>query len=524
MQVRPLTPILFGRGSFAGRVRLAVHPTALAYLPWALFVIALISYYYVFLASAGRFTDLPTQLDYYDQMAEGFRHGHLYVTKAPVPQLLASSNPFDSKFFPVWLWDASLYNGHYYMYWGPVPGLALWAYKVVTRTYETITDQWITTILMLGRLYAGAALILSLASRARFRQPVWAVCLAIAVFGLANPTPFTVARPHIYEGSLTGAQCFLFWGIVAAFWGIELKRWRRLLFTLASVAWGLAVGCRATAFVAVPLLVLVSAGFAWRGVSPSWKERIADLLALGLPAAFASIAYGVYNYARFGSPTEFGVHYQVTLQPFFGRPSYVLPNLYAYLFEPVDWSCRFPFVRIRGDRPPVNLFPLPAGYRTFERVGGILLTGWWCWLVLLWVGRNARRLASRTRNMASAALPNLTDYEVWASLCAIACVLSMVPVLTLWEASMRYVGDALGGLLVLGAFAAFGLLQRGAQSGRRWHSLARAFVVVLGVQTCVIGAFAAFTAYDDPLKTHNPVLYKKLERSLSLCDRPFPQK
>jgi hypothetical protein len=50
--------------------------------------------------------------------------------------------------------------------------------------------------------------------------------------------------------------------------------------------------------------------------------------------------------------------------------------------------------------------------------------------------------------------------------------------------------------------------------------LAGVLVAVLGIQTCVIGALAAFTAYDDPLKTLNPLLYKQLENTLSLCDSP----
>ncbi|HEX4341517.1 MAG TPA: hypothetical protein VH062_36660 [Polyangiaceae bacterium] len=513
------------RDGIAQRIRLAVHPMTVGYLPWVFFVVAAVSYYYVFLASSGRFTDLPTQLDYYDRMAEGFRAGHLYVRKAPAASLLASSNPFDNKYFPVWLWDASLFKSHYYMYWGPVPGLALLAFKVLTGSHETITDQWITTLLMLGRFYAATALILSLATRTRLRQPTWLVCLAVAVFGLANPWPFTVARPHIYEGSLTGSQCFLFWGLVAVFWAIERPRWRRPLFVLASVAWALAPGCRATAFVAVPVLMLVALTFAWsaeQSVERPWKSRFHDLVALTAPFGVACCAYGAYNYARFDSFTEFGVHYQVTLQPFYGKPDFVIPNVYSYLFEPVKWSCRFPFVQILGDRPAVSIVKLPMGYRTFERAGGILLTAWWCWLLVIGGWHAVRQMSSRTRSVTLASAPLLTRYEAWASLSAVGCALAMVPVLTLWESSMRYVGDAMGGLVLLATLAAFGLVQRARTSPRRALGVVlRTAVVVLGVETCVVGAFAAFTSYDDPLKVQNPVLYRKLDRALSLCDKPL---
>ena len=520
-EARIVTPFGAPPDAAARRATSMLHPASARLLPWALAITAVISLYYVFLASAGRFIDVPRQLDYYDQMAEGFRHGHLYVQKQPAPQLLASSNPFDPKFFPIWLWDASLYNGHYYMYWGPVPGLALLAYKVITRTQGVITDQWITTLLTLGRLYAGVALIGSLASRARIRQPAWVVCLAIAVFGLANPVPFTVARPHIYEGSLMGGQCFLFWGLVAAFWGVELPARRRWLFALASASFGLASGCRATVLVAVPFLIVISAGFAWYGGKPSWRERLRDGLALVLPVGLAVGAYGAYNYARFDSVTEFGLHYQATLQPFYGKGEFVVPNVFAYLLAPVMWSCHFPYVTILGGRAPSALITWPPGYLTFERVGGVLLTAWWCWLALVWVYGALRQLSPRTRSVARSSSPTLTAHELWASLCAIACVLTVLPVLTLWEASMRYVGDAIGGLVVVSTLAAFGLLERARASRNRiFAAAAPALVVVLGLQTCVIGALAAFTSYDDPLKTANPVLYKRLERTLSVCALP----
>jgi hypothetical protein len=300
---------------------------------------------------------------------------------------------------------------------------------------------------------------------------------------------------------------------------VELPRLRRRFFLLAGTSWALAIGCRATTFVSVPLLMLVSAAAAWHGSNRALKPVVYDCLALGLPAALSTCAYGVYNYARFDSPFEFGLHLQVTLQPFKGVPVYILPNILSYLVAPVHWSCHFPFVTITDNDALSKIVHFPLGYRTFERVGGILLTAWWCWLVPFCIWRVARHASPRVRSVASSSIPRLTKQEIFVFVSSIAVALSVAPVLTLWEASMRYVGDAMGGITMLATLAAFWLVRRANESKYRAIGvLTRAFVAVLGIQTCVVGALAAFTAYDDPMKTQNPVLYKKLENRLSLCD------
>jgi len=99
-----------------------------------------------------------------------------------------------------------------------------------------------------------------------------------------------------------------------------------------------------------------------------------------------------------------------------------------------------------------------------------------------------------------------------------ATLVSMLPVITLWEASLRYIFDAIGGLVIAATFGVFWLLQRTHRSRRKPIGiLVRAAVFVVGVQTCVVGAFAAFTTNYDPMPYFNPTLYQKLEQHLSLC-------
>lgn len=495
----------------------APNPAALRRLLWALPVVACISVYYLFLASSGTFRDQPTQLDYYDQIAEGFRQGHLYIPLKPPRALVAQEDPFKFEYRPLWLWDATLYKGHYYLYWGPVPALFMLGYKLLTGTVERITDQWPTALFMLGRLYAGAALILSLASRVRTRQPAWVCCLAIAVFGLANPTPFIVARPHVYEAALAGGQCFLFWGLLSAFWGIEKPERRRLLFTLAGLSWALAIGCRVTNFISVPPVLAIAAGFAWYNSNRSLRGLVLDSLALGVPVALGVLAYAGYNYARFDSVTEFGVSYQLTFQPFFGSSRYVWPNVFSYLFGPVEWSCRFPFLGIVGFRPLSPLITWPPGYQSFERVGGIMRTAGWCWLSLLSLLHLGEYLWTRRGRLRGPMVASdFGWHEVWLALSSFGVMLSFVPVLSLWEASMRYIEDALGGIVLLATLGVFWLLRRSHSRRRSASGLTlRMLIVAIGAQTCIVGALAGFKSYDDSFQNNNPELFRRLEREFS---------
>jgi hypothetical protein len=272
-----------------------------------------------------------------------------------------------------------------------------------------------------------------------------------------------------------------------------------------------------TSFVCVPPLMLITAAFIWRNSTRSFVDWIWSCLTLGAPVLLGVIAYGWYNFARFGELTEFGVKYQLTLQPFYGNPRYVLPNIFSYLFGSLEYSCQFPYARIVSYRHLSALIKWPPGYQSFEKVGGVMYTSGWLWFVVLAVWRLVTYLLTRRgRPSASNTAADLSPLEGWLLACAAATMLSVVPVLSLWEASMRYFEEALSGLLFIATFGVFWALRRTHLPGIGW-AFTRALVALVGVQTCVMGATSAFSTYDDPFKRYNPALYQKLESALSLC-------
>jgi len=494
-------------------------------LAYAAPLLLLISFGYVFLGSSGTFHGIADRTDYYDRMAEGFRSGHLYIREAPAPQLLAQTDPYSDRFVRLGIWDASLYHGHYYLYWGPVPALLLLAFKVLTRHAETVTDQWLVLVFILGRLLAGTLLLLESSRLRHPAPPAWLVGLTIAVFGLAGPTPFTVTSPNVYEACLLGGQCFLLAGFWFALRGL-LRAERRLpLFLLAGTLWALAVGSRVTMILVVPSLVLLTVlllgGRAWQATR-SWEripqETLGPALALSLPVLAAIAGYAGYNYARFGSVSDFGVDYQISYQWFWTHEAFVLPNVFSYLWGPLHWSCHFPFVFSLSHRPLSPLIDWPPGYQTWERVAGVLVMSPWCYLLLLWLWRCASFARRCTRSLGLPRASGSSWPELWTVACALAMLPAMGPALSLWEASMRYSGDALSGALIASSLAAFSLYARARASfSAIRRTLAPLLLGALGAYTCLVGAFSGVVSYDDVFRFNNPALIGRLEASLSFC-------
>jgi hypothetical protein len=489
-------------------------------------LLLILSAYYTFIATAGTFGTELFRTEFYDLAAEGFRQGHLYIPVEPHPTLLTAPDPADQSLRRIWFWDAVLYGGKYYIYWGPVPALCLLGFKLITSWAGTIADQWPALFFMLGRLYGGAALILRYERSLSERPPYWAVFLAIMVFGLASPTPFVLARLHVYEASIAAGQCFLFWGWWAALCGLADRRRQLLAFALAGLCWALALGSRATLIVVAPLLVLITAAIAWKRSGYDRARGLRALLALGIPVGLGLFACAAYNYVRFGSPTEFGVNYQLTGRQFVGHNAYILPNIASYLFAELEWSCRFPFVKLPMHRVLWSFIRWPADYDVGayafgERVGGLLVTTSWCWLLGVCFWPLARGVTRIVRRGPRAVHVGLSDLSVWLVLCAFAGTLSLAPALRAFMACMRYLEDPAGGLLIAAMVAGFWLLRRSRRSEHKLVApLARVLFVGLAAHTVIVGVCLGFSGHIDNFRLSNPKLHAQLVEELSFCPTP----
>lgn len=169
---------------------------------------------YLWFATAGLLKTLPNETNYIDLQANAFAKGQLELDVQPDPALLAFTDeslyePGNREGIPV-LWDATLYNGKYYLYWGPAPALLITPVKFFRQ--DDLGDKFLTLAFL-----AGTLLFLNLAIiylRKKFFSPVphWAVLAAVAFAGLVNPMPYVLVAGRIYEAAIAAAQFFLMGG------------------------------------------------------------------------------------------------------------------------------------------------------------------------------------------------------------------------------------------------------------------------------------------------------------------------
>ena len=179
-----------------------------------------IAIYALWYSSAGRFPAFPEFGNDYIQLGESFLHGQFSLLEQPSPQLKALQNPYDYRQrgnIP-YHWDASYYEGKYYLYWGPVPAL-------VFATAEGLTHTQPSASVIVDLPYIGLAFILLaiclLISRCFFPDASSLSSGLFTLMALVNlPFLFLLGNPQIYHTSIIFGQFFLILGLLG--WVIYL--------------------------------------------------------------------------------------------------------------------------------------------------------------------------------------------------------------------------------------------------------------------------------------------------------------
>jgi hypothetical protein len=366
---------------------------------------------------------------FYDELADAFLAGHLDLLRPPPEALMALPDPWDpvanqairlgeevpgQRFDGVH--DLALYQGRFYVQWGPFPALVL------------IPLRWIAGgDLPMGRLVlivetvaalAYAASTLTLARLAGLPRSQFTDGLVVTVFLVCPVWQSVLRRVAVYETSVFFAQACLGLALLSVVCAFD----RRLtkgsdnpaLLAAGSVFLGLVVNCRPN-LAPVGLMVPVLLWAWWRtGRAPArWQRMVGPAVALGGPAALLLAAALLYNRARFGSLFETGQSWQlwggdesILLAKFrFLDPARILPNLRYYFLEPVAFNkaSRYPLLIGQPLLPPGSWLPkdLAARYGGYiYRTSGLFVVAPLSALLLAapfccrrdWTGGDAHRL------------------------------------------------------------------------------------------------------------------------------------
>src|SRR5215208_139315 len=187
--------------------------------------------FYAWLASAGSGNHDGTTTYYYAYLSDGFLHGNLYLPLQPDPDLLALDNPYElsarirleetGTVTPV---DFSLYGGHFYLYWGPVPALILAAIQLFSPQ-QPIGDFFLAFVFAVGLLLAQCLLLIAVWDRYFYTLPAWSLYLAIFLSGLIWPIALLrheADHARIYEAAIAAGQFFLISGLLMAFTALTM--------------------------------------------------------------------------------------------------------------------------------------------------------------------------------------------------------------------------------------------------------------------------------------------------------------
>lgn len=332
---------------------------------------------------------LPLPLDIdpaeepYNQLADALLAGQTHIKQLPHPELLSLPDPYDpvrnhekgSDGRVLSLHDMSLFHGRYYVYFGVVPALTVFA------PYHWFTGAHLPTC-SAGLIFAlGALLWTSLMVRLALDQWFSATprALQLMVFlgaGVCNLIPFLLATAQIYEVAILSGQCFVLGGLYFLARAALSEHFRSGFATLGSLLLGVAVGCRPhLAVVGVVVLGGLLLVLALRERTDTMRRRLARLFWLGAPWSLVIGLLALYNYARFESFTEFGARYALvgnTVHVFNNqllRVNRVGIDLYCYLFFPPALTEEFPYVQLL--EPPPEWLP-PDHFGTTPLTGVLM--------------------------------------------------------------------------------------------------------------------------------------------------------
>ncbi len=467
-----------------------------------------IAFYGLWYSSAGRFPAFPQFANDYIQLGESFLHGQLALLEQPNPELAALQNPYDYRQrenIP-YHWDASYYEGKYYLYWGPIPALAFAAVEGLIRTQPFAS-------VMVDIPYIGLGLVLLATffqvSRQFFSEPSSLTPGLFTLMSLVNlPFLFLLGNPQIYHTSIIFGQFFLSLGLLG--WVLYSGSANPAWLIMAGLNWGLAIGSRVNLVVSVAIYLVFS--LVWIGRETGWKPSWKKEGSLLIPLALCAIGLGAYNYARFGNPLETGQLYQLTIpvaHSSYFSISYLPSNLYIYLFYPLTIVGKFPFVKSALFEPSLlpNWLTVPAGMLFDHNIFGIFSSVPGLWLMGLAVPLFILRMIPSGKPQVISPPPSKLNY--FLATVTLAGAGQFLFLMVFFFGAERYIPDFYIPCILVSAI----LVWRMDEVLKSRLGLRLAFwllVIGLTIWTMGIGFFGGFGVPPELFRSFNPVLFNQL--------------
>ncbi len=432
---------------------------------------------------------------HYEYLAEGFAHGHTYLSLAPPPELLGRKDPFAPDALPEGrLWDASLYQGRYYLYFGPTPALLLMLPWRLLSGAE-MPQRMAVALWAMGGLVALTRLLWEIGLQHFPRLSPGRLGLIVLVAVHASWFPVLLRRPAFWELAIVAAVACLWWALYF------LWRFHR---SGGSVGWAAGFGIALAAALGSRVIYLPAEAFllCLLFIRPdpavarrAWRPALLAAALVGL----GGISLLAYNFERFGRWAEFGQSYQLWGVDYRGHrlmnPAFMPFNAWAYFLSLPEFSPYFPFIH------PVVPAALPPAHGGLEEMHGILFA----MPVHLCAFAAAAWISARRRQ------PGMRPLVVTlgAALGAVGCLGAVL--LCFQGVCSRYAAELCAGLTILSAVGLMALFVP-SDSGRR--PLLPRILAVLAALWTIAYTWLASADFKGYFRRESPALYRAVGHTL----------
>ena len=289
----------------------------------------------------------------YDELAKSFLNGHLYLDKESIPALDVLENPYDmyARMRELTVeesnnvWDQAYFKGKFYVYFGVLPVLVY--YLPCRLLFNSAYPNFAAILINVFVYIIFAYLLLKEIILQKFKKIPFALYLILSqVMVFSSGILFAVKTAVIYSVPITMALALTAMGLY--FWLVSLRKEKKIIWlALGSLAMALVSACRPQFLLASFLAVPIFWDTVFKDRKLFSKSAKAASAAFLLPYIFTAGAVMWYNYARFGSVTDFGAFYNLTTNDMTSRGFNIerLPlGLFAYFIQLPNVVPAFPFL------------------------------------------------------------------------------------------------------------------------------------------------------------------------------------
>lgn len=320
----------------------------------------------------------------YAELAKSMTRGKLYLEQEPPDYLKTMPDPYDKgsrdelqkTTGQKYLFDVAYRDGHYYVYFGVVPVVLFYLpfYLITGQNFPTAIG-----VLIMGILFIiGVSILLDRFARYHFKRVSLGIYLLFQIpLVICSGVLYLFKFPTFYSLPIVCSLAFAVWALY--FWmraraADKPCKW----FIAGSLCMALIAGCRPQ----IMLIAAVAIPLFWRRYVTNkglfTKKGVKEAICFLLPFVVVGIGLVAYNYARFGSFTDFGANYNLTMNDMTQRGmqlARVPAALFSFFIQPPNVTGVFPYLN------PV-LFDTTYFGQTIKEVtfGGVLAC-----LPVLWV-------------------------------------------------------------------------------------------------------------------------------------------